>query len=130
MAEMRRCYLGTVFKYSSTQVSVQSSGSRSDFLEEQTLGGWRRLGFVLEAIAVIPIGTLIALLPWKLGRPLGRLAGTVLFHLNKNGRELAYHNLDVVFSDSPLLQDEKERIVRNLFINLARSASNSSISAT
>ena len=91
-------------------------------MEKQYPGGWRRLGFVLEAIAVIPIGTLIALLPWKMGRPLGRLAGTVLFHLNKNGRELAYHNLDVVFSDFPLLQDEKERIVRNLFINLARSA--------
>lgn len=46
----------------------------------------------------------------------------MLFHLNKNGRKQAYHNLDVVFSDSPLTQDEKERIVRNLFINLARSA--------
>lgn len=83
--------------------------------------GWRHFGFLLEAMVVIPIGTLISLLPMRMGKPFGRLVGTILFHLHKGGRELACHNLEVVFSDRPLSNARKEQIVRNLFINLARS---------
>lgn len=84
--------------------------------------GLQHLGFILEAIVVIPIGTLISFLPWNLVKPLAWAAGTLLFHLARKNRRQAYHNLDVVFAENPLTKADKERIVRNLFLNLARTA--------
>jgi Kdo2-lipid IVA lauroyltransferase/acyltransferase len=91
-------------------------------LREKNISGLRRVGFILEAIVVIPLGALISFLPWKMGRILGRIAGTFLFHAAKRERKHAYHNLDVVFAENPIPEDEKERIVRNLFINMAWTA--------
>jgi Kdo2-lipid IVA lauroyltransferase/acyltransferase len=82
----------------------------------------QRLLFLLEAIFVIPLGTLVSYLPWKMVRTFGILAGNVLFHLDKRDRRQACYNLDIIYSVSPLSQDEKHRIVKRLFVNIALGA--------
>jgi Kdo2-lipid IVA lauroyltransferase/acyltransferase len=89
---------------------------------ERAVGGWRRLGFVVEAVIVIPLGMLVSLLPLSLVGILGRMAGSLLFHMARKQKLLACRNLDIVFADHPLSRNEKDRIVRKLFINLACSA--------
>jgi Kdo2-lipid IVA lauroyltransferase/acyltransferase len=93
-----------------------------DCLQQQHFNNLQHLGFVLEAIVVIPIGTLLSWLPWTMVNPLARIAGTLLFHLAQKDRQQAYQNLDIVFADNLLAEVEKERIGRNLFINLVRVA--------
>jgi KDO2-lipid IV(A) lauroyltransferase len=82
----------------------------------------QHLLFLLEAIFVIPLGTLVSCLPWKLARPLGILVGDVVFLLGKRDRRQAYYNLDVMFPDGECSQTEKDRIVKQLFRNIALGA--------
>jgi len=82
----------------------------------------RRIGFVLEAVVVIPLGNLVAFLPWKTGRFLATLMGLLIFRLSRKTRELAEGNLDIIYAAKPLGRAEKERIIRRLFINIASSA--------
>ena len=82
----------------------------------------RRVGFVLEAVAVIPMGKLVSLAPWKGGRVLADLFGRFMFHLSRKARDRAGRNLDILFADAALSPAEKDRIIRRLFVNFATSA--------
>ena len=79
------------------------------------------MGFILEAVAVIPLGNLAALLPWKTGRFLATVMGIFIFRLSRKARERASRNLDIIYADMPLSSVEKNRIIRRLFINIASS---------
>ncbi|MBW1819375.1 MAG: hypothetical protein JRF65_10590 [Deltaproteobacteria bacterium] len=79
----------------------------------------QKLGYVLETVCVVPIGTLISLMPLKLSRMFSKPAGMLAFYLDRRDRRLAYQNLDVVFPDPPLSKSEKDRIIKRLFINIA-----------
>jgi Kdo2-lipid IVA lauroyltransferase/acyltransferase len=86
------------------------------------IGFGQQLLFLLEAMFAIPAGTLISRLPWNTARALGRLAGLLMFHLDKRDKRQVYYNLDLIYSDNPLSQVEKHRIVRQLFSNVAMGA--------
>jgi len=94
---------------------------RSVSLEKQKVSLLRRIGFVLEAVVVIPLGNLAALVPWKTGRALAALIGLLLFRLSARARWQAGQNLDIVYADNPLSNSAKERIIKRLFINLVTS---------
>jgi len=83
---------------------------------------WQKLAHLLEAMAVIPLGALVSCLPWNAARRLGCLAGTLAFHFNRKDKGWAYDNLDVIYADRPPSLEEKRRIARKLFINLAVGA--------
>ncbi len=78
-----------------------------------------QLGFILEAILVIPLGTLLSFLPRRMTPILARMAGTLAFHLDRRDKRWAYGNLDIIFREKPLSSAEKEQIVKTLFVNIA-----------
>lgn len=78
--------------------------------------------FLLEASVVIPLGTLLSRLPRRLVRPLGLLAGNVLYCLDARDRRQAYYNLDLMYADRPLTLEQKHRIVKKLFSNIGVGA--------
>lgn len=82
----------------------------------------RTAGYILEAVLVITLGTIFSRLPKSMAGYFGFLAGALLFRLDKRDRRWAYHNLDIIFKEPPLLQFEKDRIVRALFVNVAKLA--------
>ena len=82
----------------------------------------RTVGYILEAVLVIALGAVFSQLPKSMAGHFGFFAGALLFRLDKRDRKWAYHNLDIMFKDRPLLQFEKDRIVRALFINIAKLA--------
>lgn len=81
----------------------------------------RRMGFVLEATVVIPLGNLAALLPWKTGRTLASMIGLFIFRLNTSGRKHAHVNLDIIYGENALSEKEKDHIIKRLFMNIASS---------
>jgi len=91
-------------------------------LRKQKVSLLRRIGFVLEAAVVIPLGSLAAFLPRKTGRALAALMGLLIFRLSSRTRRQAGRNLDIVYAENPLSCTEKERIIRRLFVNIATSA--------
>jgi KDO2-lipid IV(A) lauroyltransferase len=91
-------------------------------LKKKKVSLLRRIGFVLEAAVVIPLGNLAALLPWKIGRPVAALMGLFIFRLSAKARGQAGRNLDIIYAESPLSSTAKERIIQRLFINIATSA--------
>ena len=82
----------------------------------------RQAGFILEAVFVIPIGTLVSLLPVKMCKVLGPVAGRIAFYLDKRDKRHAYHNLNIIYGEDPLSSQEKTRIVRRLFMNIGTAA--------
>ena len=78
--------------------------------------------FLLEASFAIPLGTLLSCLPWRMVRPLGLLAGKVLYCLDARDRRQAYYNLDLMYADQPLTLEQKHGIVRKLFSNIGVGA--------
>jgi len=80
------------------------------------------MGFVLEAVTVIPLGTLGAFLPLKAGRRLASMAGLLAYSFNRRGRSYARDNLDIIYSEKPLSEGEKDEIIKRLFKNIASSA--------
>ena len=90
-------------------------------MEKQKFSLLRRIGFVLEAAVVIPLGNLAALLPWKTGRALASMIGSFIFRLNRNGRKQGYVNLDIIYGNHSLSVKEKDRIIKSLFRNIASS---------
>jgi len=80
------------------------------------------MAHMVEAVVVITMGTIFSRMPMGLIRRLGVLSGRVLFRLDKKDRERAYHNLDIVFGEEPLLAPEKARVVKKLFENIATLA--------
>jgi Kdo2-lipid IVA lauroyltransferase/acyltransferase len=82
----------------------------------------QQLLFLLEAIVAIPLGTLVSSLPWKMAKAFGLLVGKVLFCLDGRDRRQAYHNLDLMYADHPLTQEQKDRLVRRLFLNIGVGA--------
>jgi Kdo2-lipid IVA lauroyltransferase/acyltransferase len=96
--------------------------AKGSWLGKKCVRGLQNLAFLLEAMVVIPAGALISFMPMKLCGILARLGGALLFNLGKKGRRIAYHNLDVIFSENPLTDQEKERILRKLFVNLTLTA--------
>jgi KDO2-lipid IV(A) lauroyltransferase len=95
---------------------------KRSLLEKKKISFLRRVGFVLEASIVIPLGNLIALLPWKTGRFLAALMGVLIFRLSGKARKRAGRNLDIIYAEKSLSSAEKEGVIRRLFINLASSA--------
>lgn len=79
----------------------------------------QQVGYILETICVVPLGAFISLLPWKTGRAFGRIAGTLAFYLNRRDKGRAYDNLDIIFAENPLSGEEKDRIIKKLFMNIA-----------
>jgi len=90
-------------------------------LRKQKVSLLRRIGFVLEAAVVIPLGNLAAFLPWKTGRALASLIGSFIFRLSRNGRKHAHVNLDIIYGKDSLSMKEKDRIIKSLFRNIASS---------
>ncbi len=82
----------------------------------------RRVGFVLEASIVIPLGNLALLLPWRTGRAIASVAGLFLFCISEKGKNRARENLDIIYWEHPLSEKEKTQIIRRLFVNMATSA--------
>jgi len=80
----------------------------------------QRVGYLLEAAFVIPIGFLIQILPWFIARFLGKLIGKLLYHLSKNYRKIGMENLDIVFAEHPLSEEKKISILKTLYINVAQ----------
>jgi len=78
----------------------------------------RHLGFLLETLLVVPLGTLISFLPWRVGRAFGRFGGALVFSLGKSYIKWAWHNLDIIYAENPLSKKRKLRIVKNLYMNL------------
>lgn len=89
---------------------------------EGAIAWGRQLLFLLEALFAIPLGVLVSRLPWKVARAIGILAGKVLFRLDRRDRRQAYYNLDLMYADHPLSSDQKQRLVRRLFINVGLGA--------
>jgi glycopeptide antibiotics resistance protein len=48
------------------------------------VGFMRHLGFLLETLLVIPLGTLISFLPCRVGRAFGHFGGALVFSLGKS----------------------------------------------
>lgn len=71
---------------------------------------------------VITLGTIFSLLPKTMVGYFGFLAGTLLFRFSRKDKKWAYHNLDIIFKEPPLLQFEKDRIVKKLFVNITKLA--------
>jgi KDO2-lipid IV(A) lauroyltransferase len=82
----------------------------------------RTIAYILEAVAVIALGTIFSRLPRTIIRRFGVLSGRILFRLDRKDRKRAYHNLDIVFKEPHLLPSEKDRGVRRLFENIAALA--------
>jgi len=78
--------------------------------------------YVLEAMLAIPLGSLVSRMPWKLARAFGRLAGHLMFCLDQRDKRQAFFNLELMYTDDPLADEEKHRIVKQLFMNIAQGA--------
>ncbi len=83
---------------------------------------FRTIAYLFEAAGAVAAGTLISLLPRRFRRIFSIVAGTVGFHLDRRDRKWAYRNLDIIYADNPLDKKEKDRIVKELFINIATGA--------
>lgn len=81
----------------------------------------KRAGFILEAVCVIPLGNLAALMPWRIGNMLAAFMGRFLFCISRTAKGRAFHNLGIVFAHNRLSVREKQAIIRRLFIHVATS---------
>jgi KDO2-lipid IV(A) lauroyltransferase len=79
-----------------------------------------RILYIIEYIFVVPLGFLIGLTPRFMLPLWSRFVGWLGFHLNTRDKKWAYYNLDIIYKDNPLSQEEKDRIVRELYRNIAR----------
>lgn len=82
----------------------------------------KKIGYVLEAIPVIALGTFLSRIPRKMLLPLGFLGGRLLFRLDKRDKRWAYRNLDIIYKEAPLSRAEKDEILKTLFVNMATGA--------
>jgi KDO2-lipid IV(A) lauroyltransferase len=78
------------------------------------------IGYILEAIIVIPLSLLIALLPFWMGYALADALAFLLFHLDKKNKKWAYENLNIIFAENPLPKKEADALVKKVYKNLAR----------
>ena len=91
-------------------------------MDKKESGPVRTAGYILEAVLVITLGTFFSLLPKTVVGSFGFFAGAILFRLSRKDKKWAYDNLDIIFKEPPLLQFEKDRIVRKLFANITKLA--------
>lgn len=81
---------------------------------------FQRIGYILEAVFVIPLGMFIGLMPRFLIRPVSRVLAAILGPLNKKDRKWAYYNLGIIYKDNPLPKAEQDRIVRSLYYHVVK----------
>jgi Kdo2-lipid IVA lauroyltransferase/acyltransferase len=91
-------------------------------MDKKKPGPVRTVGYILEAVIVITLGTIFSRLPKRTAGCFGILAGTLLFHFDRKNKKWADHNLDIIFKEPPLSPIEKIRIVRELYVNVAKLA--------
>ncbi len=89
---------------------------------QKKAGPVRTLDYILEAVIVISLGTILSRLPKRMAGLFGTLAGTLLFHVDRRNKKWADQNLDIIFKEPPLSPIEKVRIVRKLYVNVAELA--------
>ncbi len=78
------------------------------------------VGYLLEAVIVIPLSLVLALLPWKFGYALADAIAALFFRIDKKNKKWAYENLKIIFADHPLSQKEADDLVKRTYRNLAR----------
>lgn len=78
----------------------------------------RHLGHLLEAVAVIPCGWLLAAAPWRLREGFSRAGGWAAYHLDRRNKAWARRNLDIIFPRA-LSPGQREAILRRLYRNVA-----------
>jgi Kdo2-lipid IVA lauroyltransferase/acyltransferase len=108
--------------YEAGEAVSEPARSRARKERYRQISFWQRLAFLLEAIFVIPLATVISCLPWNMARALGRLCGLAAFYFDRRDKRQACYNLDVIYADNPLSEGEKHRIVKRLFINVGIGA--------
>lgn len=81
---------------------------------------FQRIGYILETIVVVPLATLIGLMPRFMIRPVSWLFAGLVYALNGRDRKWAYYNLDVIYKDKPLDRKEKKRIIMKLYRNVVK----------
>ncbi|MFN4216836.1 MAG: hypothetical protein ACK4HQ_05505, partial [Brevinematales bacterium] len=77
-------------------------------------------GYMIEALFVIPLSLVVALLPRWAGYALADALASVFFAIDKKNKKWAYENLRIIFADNPLPQKEADALVKRTYRNLAR----------
>ncbi len=81
---------------------------------------WKKIRYRLEWLGLRWLYFAIPLLPRRLAHALGKLLGSLAFHLDRRGRETALENLALVFGDS---RDDAEirRLARDSYRHFAQT---------
>lgn len=101
---------------------IAEKQKRSGGLKNRKIGFLRQVAYCIEAVFVVAFGTFLSVLPHKSAKVLARFAGILAFHLDKRDRKWACRNLDILYPQPPLSKDQKDRIIRKLFINIGLGA--------
>jgi KDO2-lipid IV(A) lauroyltransferase len=89
-------------------------------LAKRKITPFQRFLYILEYIVVVPIATVLSLIPRRIFYFIGGLLARVLFRLPLGFKALCYKSLDIIFKDPPLSWEEKTRIVKNLYLSIVR----------
>lgn len=82
----------------------------------------QRVGYLLEAAFVIPLGIFIKYLPRPLAFGLGRGLAWLIFKLDKKNKRWAYENLDIIFGEGSLSRKEQDTLIFKTYNFIMRGA--------
>ncbi len=68
---------------------------------------------------MVPLGLLIEIIPWRIAYWLAELIGKIYFIVDTKGKKQANKNLDIIFKENILSAQNKNQIIRNLYIHTA-----------
>lgn len=96
--------------------------SKGILLGKRNIGFMQNILYILEAVLVIPIATILGLLPRFAARALAKAIGFLLNLLAVRSKKIAMKNLDVIYSGGEKTLKEKKAIIKSLTYNVARFA--------
>ncbi|MGC8764424.1 MAG: lysophospholipid acyltransferase family protein [Brevinematia bacterium] len=74
--------------------------------------------YILEFIVVVPLSSLLSLLPLSFLRAIAKPLSLLIFYLDRKNKKIAEYNFRIVYKDNPLSKEEKERLIKKLYHNL------------
>ncbi len=82
----------------------------------------QRIGYLIEAAIVIPLGIFIKYLPRPIAFAIGRGLARLIFRIDKKNKYWAYENLKIIFGEGTMSKQEQDALIKKTYQFIVRGA--------